>query len=279
MDGMDIKTLWESQNEQDWRDALDDYWQIPSVKRNISLERLMCRLDADAVRALGPREWYEFLREEYFRWKFTECKHLLKNQTHLWEYEKTNTLSDLASIRDSLFEFDLRDISEGLERAEKIHGLSWSAGSGLLAVLFPKWFGTVDRFVVKSLYEIESLPERQRVLAMVRVSKGRQVVKTLSQKDAVLLIAIMRRKAAELNVLFGRGESDPQRWTPREIDMILFASRPQKARSKGALKLATAKQIRFRAIGNLSTLKLSVMTKAQVRYEAERLARKWGRRA
>jgi hypothetical protein len=197
----------------------------------------------------------------------------------LWEYERTNALSDLASIKDSLFEFDLEDASEGLMRVEKIHGLSWSAGSGLLAVLFPKWFGTVDQFVVKSLCEIESLPERQKVLAMVRTSKGKRVVKALNRKDATLLIDIMRRKAAELNVLFGHEESDSQLWTPRRIDMILFASRPQKCRARGPLKPATPEQIRFRAIGNLSTLKLSVMTKAQVKYEADRLARKWGRRA
>lgn len=80
---MNIKDLWESQNEQDWRDALDGYWEIPSVRRNRSLERSMCSIDPQEVKAFGPREWYEFLMEKYFRWKFTECGYLWKNQKRL----------------------------------------------------------------------------------------------------------------------------------------------------------------------------------------------------
>lgn len=42
----------------------------------------------------------------------------------------------------------------------------------------------------------------------------------LTDGDAMLLVAIMRRKARELNELF-----DTDEWTPRKIDMILWAVR------------------------------------------------------
>ena len=42
----------------------------------------------------------------------------------------------------------------------------------------------------------------------------------LKERDAVLLIDIMRRKARQLNGWFGTNK-----WTPRKIDMILWASR------------------------------------------------------
>jgi hypothetical protein len=47
---------------------------------------------------------------------------------------------------------------------------------------------------------------------------------SLREKDAVLLIDIMRRKASELNTLFGT-----DKWTPRKLDMILWAWRKYEA--------------------------------------------------
>jgi hypothetical protein len=81
-----------------------------------------------------------------------------------------------------------------------------------LAVLFRKWFGTVDRFVVEALAEVPSLPERQKLLRMKP--------KSLTDDDAVVLIDILRKKAAQLNELFHTDE-----WTPRKIDMILWNQR------------------------------------------------------
>ena len=68
-------------------------------------------------------------------------------------------------------------------------------------------------FVVKALRQIESLPERQELLAIRRPED-------LTENDAVLLIEIMRRKAVELNSLFATDT-----WTPRKTDMILWVTR------------------------------------------------------
>jgi hypothetical protein len=54
------------------------------------------------------------------------------------------------------------------------------------------------------------------LLAMMVDSKGTETG-SLTEKDALLLIEIMRRKATELNTLFHSDE-----WTPRKVDMILW---------------------------------------------------------
>ena len=71
---------------------------------------------------------------------------------------------------------------------------------------------------VKALCEVASLPERSSVLAI----KGRWKAgcEDVTEKEAMFLIDIMRRKARELNCWFGTDN-----WTPRKIDMILWASR------------------------------------------------------
>ncbi len=263
---MQINDLWGSRSERDWSDALGAYWRIPSVVRNKALEDLMDQLDVLGVKALGPREWYEFLRDKYFPWKFTECRYLKNTLKHLRKYEDTNSLGDLAVIKDHLFDFDLTNSWEGLRRAKEIHGLGWIASSGLLAVLFPEQFGTFDQMVVGSLCEIRSLPERTELLAMKELLDKKR---DLKHGHGVLLIDIMRRKAAELNTLF---RTDT--WTPRKIDMILFALRTRTRGANPRLKPGTPNQIRWAARQNLSELNLSVMTEASIEYAAERLAEK-----
>lgn len=206
-----INDLWNAGDELAWRDALNCYWSYIKPE-NLELEKGMNVLDSEEIERLSSREWYDFLKDKYFRWKYTASNRLTTTTNQLKKYETANSLGELFSIKEKLFAFNVTDIDQGLRIAKSIKGLGSAGASGLLALLFPKWFGTVDQFVVKALCEIESLPERQQVCAMD--PEG------LSEKDAVLLIQIMRRKASELNALFGTGE-----WTPRKIDMILWASR------------------------------------------------------
>jgi hypothetical protein len=86
--------------------------------------------------------------------------------------------------------------------------LDYPCASGLLALIFKEWFGTVDRCVLESLSKIESLPEKQRI------------GETWRESDAVLVIDIMRRKAVPLNVWFGTN-----RWTPHKMATTLWTSR------------------------------------------------------
>ena len=65
------------------------------------------------------------------------------------------------------------------------------------------------QFVVKALRAVRGLSEARDVARMNPDS--------LSLRDAVLLISIMRRKAEENNRLFGTSD-----WTPRKIDKVLW---------------------------------------------------------
>jgi hypothetical protein len=76
--------------------------------------------------------------------------------------------------------------------------------------MYPQTFGTVDQFVVKALREVRNLPEAPTI--------ARMNADGLSVSDGVLIIAILRRKAAENNNLF----DDAAAWTPRKIDKVLW---------------------------------------------------------
>ena len=116
----------------------------------------------------------------------------------------------LENIQKRLFSMPKEDIGLCLKTAGEIRGLGTAGASGLLAILFPKEFGTVDQFVVKKLQEIE-IPDHQD--ALLRMNP-----ESLKIDDGVLLIGIMREKAAELNRKF-----QTDFWTPRKIDMVLWS--------------------------------------------------------
>jgi hypothetical protein len=210
-----IANLWETRNEKEWRDALSRYWENPTVVRNCEIETLMANLDVQQVSDYNSHDWYEFLKR-YFTWKF-KGNYLPQKLSYLGE----NGIEQLTKVKQSLFaldEFELANIRSciNLVRSPQIKGLQYPGASGLLAVLFPSWFGTADRFVVESSQDIESLPVRDKVRAMNP--------KALKGSDAILLIEIMRRKAKQLNNWFGNNE-----WTPRKVDMILWTPREVRA--------------------------------------------------
>ena len=213
-----INELWASHDETRWRKALDRYWEVPSVKRNLELYEFMQTLDSEWVRNLDSRHWYDFLRDKYYPWKFTAKNRLASNVKRLKRYEDQGKLEYLNSIKKRLFAFNVAQIGTGLDIATEIDGLGPAGASGLLAVLFPQKFGCADQFVVKSLCEVASLPERAQVLAIKQ--RWKPGLEVITAKESILLVGIMRRKANDLNVLFG-----PDKWNPRKIDMILFASR------------------------------------------------------
>jgi hypothetical protein len=103
-------------------------------------------------------------------------------------------------------------VKAGLQAAMQIGGLGTAGASGLLSLLFPALYGTVDQFVVKALLQIPDLEERDELLSMN--PEG------LTVTQGVILIEIMKRKAQQLNELFGT-----QEWTPRKVDMVLWAVR------------------------------------------------------
>lgn len=203
-----IRGVWNSVSAEIWAQGLDDYWKFikPSL---LALEREIQQLNLDVVRAMDAQQWYTFLLEKYFRWKYTAQNRYASTTKSLKEYNSPSLLPILLRIKDRLFSMDKSDIKDCLAHACSIRGLGTAGASGLLAVLFPQDFGTVDQFVVKALRQISDLPER----ALLAVMKP----ESLTLDDGVILVRIMRRKAADLNRLFSTDV-----WTPRKVDMVLW---------------------------------------------------------
>jgi len=208
---MQISELWWSENEKLWKSALDKYWQYV-MDNNLALEEKMEHLDPNRVEAMSVQEFYDFLHNEYYVWKYTAKNRLATTRKQLERYCSENRLSELADIKDALFSFDQDVEIVGLDIALRILGLGTAGASGLLAVLFPAYFATVDQFVVKSLRNIDGIPEKEML--------DRMNPDSLKISDGVLLIKIMKRKAAELNYRF-----NTDYWTPRKIDKVLWSMR------------------------------------------------------
>lgn len=209
MHNMNISELWNLGEKSDWEAAIEYYWQ-KIKEENETLERGFMKLGAKGVSEKTAEEFYRFLYDEYFVWKFTAKNRLATTRKQLSKYEQQGGLLRLAQIQSALFSFDLGDICWGLEIAKSINGLGVAGASGLLSILFPTEFGTVDQFVVKALLSIDGLPEREEI------SKMR--ADCLRVKDGELLIKILRRKAKELNEKFETDE-----FSPRKIDMVLWS--------------------------------------------------------
>jgi hypothetical protein len=202
------REMWNSNDPGLWQTALTRYWTFVKAS-NLELEKEMDRLNAETVKVMNPKAWFEFLLEKYFRWKYTAPNRYGSTTKMLRTYASNNELAALHAIKERLFAAEKDNIQQCLSIASLIRGLGIAGASGLVAVLFPAQFGTVDQFVVKALAKISDLPEKNLIAAMTPES--------LKLNEGTILIRIMRRKAAELN-----GVSSLVRWTPRKVDMVLW---------------------------------------------------------
>jgi hypothetical protein len=207
-----IQELWVCEDEAVWRFALKTYWLF--VKReDRNLENEIDQLDRGEVQGFDRKGWYDFLFDKYFPWKFTVAAWLATARKRLeGQRQSENGLDKLYEIKEHLFALDHanpENIEDALKEAEKINGLATAGASGLLAVLFPEHFGTVDRFVVRALQAIDGLPQED----LLRHMKP----EGFTPHEAAALINIMREKASDNNRKFNTNF-----WTPRKIDMILW---------------------------------------------------------
>jgi hypothetical protein len=208
--------IWKSIEVAVWEEALAEYW-TPVKTVNVQLERALERLEVADVKNLSPSDWYSFLLTKYFPWKYTAPNRLATTTAKFHEGFPDLGLHGLDKIRRQILSVDVNAIYNSIETARQIPGIGPAGATGLLSLLYPKYFGTADVFVVEALKKVLTLPERNDIM---RIKDGSQ----LSPKQAELLVKIMRRKAAELNRQF---ETDT--WTPRKIDMVLWASRDKNA--------------------------------------------------
>lgn len=206
-----ISNLWHNGDEEMWKTALKSYWERFNDDQ-YRLEEEIEAIEVCDVASLSVYEFYDFLYQQYYPWKFTNKLFLSRNRKHLEKYLFDNEIVRLAKIQKRLFNLDFENIKECLAVASSIHGLGTAGASGLLAILYPEHFGTVDKFVVYSLLKIDGLQESAAISSMNP--------EALTLNNGVTLIEIMRNKAQELNERF-----NTDFWTPRKIDMILWAIR------------------------------------------------------
>ncbi|MCR5106117.1 MAG: hypothetical protein K6B68_16930 [Eubacterium sp.] len=218
MSKIDIKDLWNDGKEEDWDKALAQYWEMDSVKRQIDLEKEMNDVfrpsNLNELKNMNGEEFYSFLYSKYFVWKYTAHNRLATTRKQLEKQKK----EDLCKIRDSLFilhDSIPDDIELILMDVQRINGLGVAGGSGLLSILFPESFGTVDQFLVDSLCKISSTMSKETATVLSQIVK-----ENIKLEEGVFLEKLLKEQADRLNEKFS---SD--KWTPRKIDMVLWAYR------------------------------------------------------
>ena len=204
-----INYLWNNGTQQDWQNELDKYYNVVKPS-NVAVEQELDNLDVELVKNMTVNEFYNFLHDKYFVWKYTDSRWFKTTISNLEKYLIEDNMFELEEIHHLMFKYNPENIGNCLRNAQRIRGLGIAGASGLLSLLFPKYFGTVDQFVVKSLLSIEGLTEHETLKAINPDS--------IKLKEGVLLVEIMKNKAVELNKIF-----NTDTWTPRKIDKILWS--------------------------------------------------------
>lgn len=212
--GKRVNQLWKSTEECEWLSALDNYWSQVK-KENEDIEKELDALTVSCYEDIP--NWPDFILNKYIPWKYTNPLFRKKN-TKLFQAMLYDQLGFVEKTIQKLFNTPKTNIKQCLKLIIKFRGIGVAGASGLLAILFPDHFGTVDQFVVKGLQEIDDLPEGDLLTSINP--------KSISEENAVLLIEIMKNKARHLNELFSTGF-----WTPRKIDMVLWGLRPKDGNS------------------------------------------------
>jgi hypothetical protein len=201
-----IRAVWESSERVCWHQALDAYWLGLSLEQTEREKRLES-LRVHDLAQMNADQFARFLREEYFKWKYTSSFLESMARKKLSSFLSKEGVDRIDESRRRLVAVVPAHAEVALATAKRIPGLGYAGASGLLALLFPAHFGTVDQFVVKELRKVP-LPESWIIETMNPTA--------LDGADSLVLIRIMQRKARELSIVL----NEP--WTPRMIDKVLW---------------------------------------------------------
>jgi hypothetical protein len=204
--------LWRSQDPREWdyceSELYDAYVQPANRMIERELEKPGLR---ERILRMDAAQFYAFLRDEYFLWKFTSGPERTGNLKWLALHVSDGTMDRLERARRNLV--NRGDFSKDasilmlMGRHGGVHGLAVAGASGLLALVYPEEYGTVDVKVTEALQQV-GLPQVMRINP-----------RAIGIEDAVTMIEIMRVKALELNRMFGANK-----WTPRLVDRVLWVA-------------------------------------------------------
>ena len=208
MSKIPIEKLWNNSNEYDWKKALESY-RSQIKPEHLIIEEDIIRNNIISIEKMTPKEWFDFLLNKYFKWKYTQANRYASTTKYLKKYKEENRLDELQSIKLQFLSVEKANIKESLKLLSQIKGLGIAGASGLLALLYPKIYGVVDQFVVNGLIKTKEFPELKLIEP-----------ENITLNQGVHIIKILQQKAEELNKKFKTNF-----WTPRKIDMILWGSR------------------------------------------------------
>ena len=203
--------LWRSQDPSEWDYCEGELYDAHVKKENRAIELELERPGLrERIARMDAAQFHTFLRDEYFPWKFTFGPERAGNLKWLAQHVSNGTMDRVERVRRRLV--NRGDDSTGapiemmMGEHGGIHGLAVAGASGLLALVYPEEFGTVDVKLTQALQQV-GLPQVARINP-----------KAIHVEDAVVMIEIMQVKALELNRTFG-----VSKWTPRLIDRVLWA--------------------------------------------------------
>lgn len=208
-----IQDVWTSGDESIWLAQIATYWERVGGQKKKALEEELDSLKIQSVRDFTNEEWRDFLAIKYIPWKHSPGPFWASIQKKfIAKYESAESLNRLSANKRRIFGSSPEMIIDLLRTVDEIYQFGIPSASGLLSLLFPLHFGTVDRFAMESLQRIE---EFKNDLAIQRIDS-----KNIRLGDAVRAISIMRAKALENNRIFKTNY-----WTSRRIDMVLWSTR------------------------------------------------------
>jgi len=140
---MSINELWHSRDPMMWEQGLNRYQSFVKPE-NIELELSLDPINLQRLKNFTPQAWFEFLRDEYFRWKYTSANRYKTTTNLLRKYADKHELDELNELRLRLLNLEPNKIRKGLNLAKEIHGLGTAGASGLLSLMYPEHFATVD---------------------------------------------------------------------------------------------------------------------------------------
>ena len=209
-----LNGLWTSATEEGWKSALMEYDNL-IAERNTDVQLIeshIRRVHADDIRQMSSIEFYSFLYEKYLVWRYaTNQLRLTTTRRLLEQYHNNGKWNELGAIQQELFSMDRTDAKNAVKVALQIAGLGIDGGAtGLLAVLFPEDFGTVDN---RTFELLKGIPSLEKDLLPIAHKKA-----LTTPGDSAIIIDIMRKKSKLLNEQF-----PGLNWTPRKFDMVMWA--------------------------------------------------------
>ena len=204
--------LWNSHDPREWDYCESELYDAAVKPENRAIERELERPGLrERIARMDATAFYAFMRDEYFPWKFTSGPQRIQNPRYLARHLTNGGMDRIERVSRHLV--NRGEASKGasismlMGRNGGVHGLAVAGASGLLALVYPEEFGTVDVKLTQALQQV-GLPQVARINP-----------KAIHVEDAVVMIEIMRAKALELNRIFG-----VNKWTPRLVDRVLWVA-------------------------------------------------------